>query len=69
MILSHCTRNAASRLQCERIIKIYKVLICPLTALTIALSRGVCVKGPLGPISYRFKTIVYFFKIFYLELM
>ena len=35
MILSHCTRNAASCVQCERIIKIYMVLIFPLIALML----------------------------------
>ena len=33
MIISHYTCNAASRVQCERIIKIYKVLILPLISL------------------------------------
>ena len=32
--LSHCTRDAALRLQCERIINIYKVPFFPLIALT-----------------------------------
>ena len=42
-ILSHFTRNAASRVQCLRIIKIYKVLIFPFIALTHrVIARRLC---------------------------
>ena len=34
MILSHCTRDAALRVLCERLIKIYKGLFLPLITLT-----------------------------------
>ena len=43
MILSHCMRDAALRVQCERTIKIYKVLIFPLIALTHrVIARRLC---------------------------
>ena len=45
MILPHCTRVAALRVQCEYTIEIYKVLIFPLIALTHrVIARRLCAR-------------------------
>ena len=42
MILSHCMRNAASRVQCERIVKIYIVIFPVIALMYRVIARRLC---------------------------